>query len=76
MNDKFRGKIFFIEFFLLILCFFSIFLFGFGAEFVILLAGSIIIVGGYSQGGKKINKVGGVLVFFGITLSAISLLKS
>jgi hypothetical protein len=75
MNDKFRGKIFFIEFFLLILCFFSIFLFGFGAEFVVLLAGSIIIVGGYSQGGKKINKVGGALVFSGIILSALGFIE-
>ncbi|MCR8914478.1 hypothetical protein FDP08_11630 [Marinobacter panjinensis] len=73
MNENFRGKIFFVEFSLLILCLFSFILFGFGMEFVILLAGSIVIVGQYAKGGGKINKVGGALIVVGIILSVFRL---
>lgn len=57
MSEIFRGKQFFIEMGLLVLCFASFVLVGLGAEFGLISAGSIVVVADHARGRKKSTKL-------------------
>ncbi|GAA0847908.1 hypothetical protein GCM10009113_25060 [Marinobacter szutsaonensis] len=74
MSEIFRGREFFVELGLLVLCFISFILFGPGPEFALIMVGSVVIVADHARGRKKTNKVGGGIVAVGVVLSVVKVI--